>query len=156
MARNAYQLLHEWNTVPGTKADGAFDAGAFSSWLAETKRIATDTGHLEIATSQLGQVLPYAPPDADGLWIDRIVAEALNAKDSKGMRSGFTCELFNQRGVHGFTSGKAERELAQKNREKAEALDARGYSRFATAMREFAERYERDAEREESRDPHGD
>ena len=156
LARNAYQLLHEWNTVPGTKADGAFDAGAFSSWLAETKRIATDTGHLEIATSQLGQVLPYAPPDADGLWIDRIVAEALNAKDSKGMRSGFTCELFNQRGVHGFTAGREERELAQSNRDKAEALDARGYSRFATAMREFAERYEKDAEREASRDPHED
>ena len=53
------------------------------------------------------------------------------------MRSGFTIELFNQRCVHGFTAGREERELAQRKREKAEALETAGYSRFATAMREF-------------------
>jgi hypothetical protein len=156
MARNAYKLLDEWRTVPGMKDDGSFDAASFSSWLVKMKQMTDETGHLEIATSQLGQVLPYSPADADGLWIHHIVAEALNAKDAKRMRSGFTMELFNQRGVHGFTAGKEERALAKRNREKADALDARGYSRFATAMREFAERYERAAEREESRDPYSD
>lgn len=70
--------------------------------------------------------------------------------------SGFTTELFNQRGVHGFTYGKEEWELAAKNREKAQALDAKGFTRFGTAMREFAEQYDRQAEREEKRDPFED
>jgi hypothetical protein len=88
------------------------------------------------------------------LWIHHIVAQALNAKDAKTMRSGFTTELFNQRGAHVFTVGREELELARINREKAEALEAKRYSRFATAMREFAEGYERDAKREASRDPY--
>lgn len=68
------------------------------------------------------------------------------------MRSGFTTELFNQRGVYNFTHGQEERELAKQNREKAEVLDTRGFTRFATAMREFAEQYNREAELEEKRD----
>ena len=44
-----------------------------------------------------------------------------------------------------------EMELAKQNRDKAEALDAKGFTRFATAMREFAEQYNRQAEREEKR-----
>jgi hypothetical protein len=49
-----------------------------------------------------------------------------------------------------------ERKLAQQNRERADALDDKGYSRFATGMRELAARYERDAEREAKRDPYRD
>jgi hypothetical protein len=84
------------------------------------------------------------------------IAEALNAKDAAEMRSGFTCKLMNMRGVHGFSAGKEEREIAAGYRKKAEELEQRGYSRFATAMRELAEHYERDAKREAARDPYGD
>ena len=72
------------------------------------------------------------------------------------MRSGFTTELFNQREAHFFTAGEEELELAQKYRGKAESLETKGFSRFATAMREFARGYERDAEREANRDPYND
>jgi hypothetical protein len=154
LARKAYRLLSEWKTPPGIQSDGSFDPDSFTAWLAETKRIAKETGHLDIALSQLGHVLPHVPKDEDGLWIHHIVAQALNAKDAKTMRSGFTTELFNQRGAHVFTVGREELELARINREKAEALEAKRYSRFATAMREFAEGYERDAKREASRDPY--
>ncbi len=156
LAQNAYKLLSGWKTPPGIKSDGSFDSDSFTAWLAETKRIATETGHLEIALSQLGHVLTHAPKDEDGLWIHNVVAQVLNEKDAKTMRSGFITELFDQRGVHSFTAGKEERELARINRERAEALEAKRYSRFATAMREFAESYERDAEREASRDSYGE
>ena len=156
LIQNAYKLLSEWKTPPGIQPDESFDPDSFTAWLAETKRIATETGHIDTALSQLGHVLTYVPNDANGLWIHHIVSEALNAKDAKTMRSGFTTELFNQRGVYEFTAGREERELARINREKAEALEANGYSRFATAMREFAERYEREAERKASRDPYED
>ena len=104
----------------------------------------------------IGQVLPHVPPDADGLWIQCPVAEALNAKDAAEMRSGFTCKLMNMRGVHGFSAEKEEREIASGYRKKAEALEQHSFSRFATAMRELAEHYERDAEHEAARDPYGD
>lgn len=156
LAKNAYKLLTEWKRCPGTQDDGTFSAEAFNAWLYEARKLTEESGHGEVAQIQLGHVLTCAPPDPDGLWIHNAVATALNARDTGEMRSGFTTQLFNNRGVHGFTHGKEERELGRNNREKAELLDSKGYTRFATAMREFAEQYERQAEREAKRDPYQD
>lgn len=151
LASNAYGLLREWRTCPGQLDEGELDEEKFSAWLTEVRRITAESGHLNISLSQIGHMLIHAPADPDGLWIHKTIAAALNERTSGPMRSGFTTALYNSRGVHGFTAGKEERELAARNREKADALDQGGYSRFATAMREFAESYEREAEREASR-----
>ena len=151
LARNAYRLLTEWRRCPGTVAEDAFDVEIFNDWLAEARRITEETGHWEAAQRQIGRVLTNAPSDPNGLWIHEAVALALSGRDVEAMRRGFTIELFNQRGAHWFTAGKEELELAQCNRNKAEALEAKGFSRLATAMRELASDYERDAEREANR-----
>lgn len=156
VAQNAYRLLGEWRRVPGTNDDGKFEGTAFTKWLAEVRRICEASGHLGIAMDMVGKVLPYAPADPDGLWIHHSVAEALNAKESDEMREGFTCQLFNMRGVHGFTAGQEESALAEQYRKKADALDQKGYQRIAAALREFAKSFERDADRQSKRDPHKD
>ncbi|MGB8475057.1 MAG: hypothetical protein WCE61_13315 [Candidatus Acidiferrum sp.] len=156
IATNAFRLFRAWKTVPGSKPDGEFDDAALASWLNEVQTRTRKSGHYRIAMSQIGEVLPYAPADPNGLWIREAVAHALNAKDAAEMRSGFTCELFNQRGVHGYTAGKEEREFAARYRAQAEALDQNGFHRFATAIRELAKSYERDAEREALHSPFED
>lgn len=156
LAKNAYKLLTEWKRCPGTQGDGSFSAEAFNRWLNEARRMTEESGHAEVAQIQIGHVLTCAPPDPDGLWIHNAVAEALNYRDMGEMRSGFTTQLFNDRGVYGFSHGEEEHKLANENREKAEALDSKGYTRFATAMREFAGQYERQAEREAKRNPFED
>lgn len=156
VARNAYKLLTEWRRCPGTQEDGAFGLEAFNDWINEARRITEETGHSEVAQIQIGHVLAYALADPSGLWIHEAVATVLNYRENDNMRTGFKTELYNQSGVHEFTYGKEERELAKRNREKADALDAKGFTRFATAMREFAEQYNREAEREEKRDPFED
>lgn len=156
IATNAYRLLRGWRTPPGFTAANSFDGTTFVKWLDEVRAITAESGHLRVAMSQVGQVLPYVPADADGLWIHHSVAEVLNSKDAADMRSGFTCQLVNARGVFTFTHGRQEREIAAGYRTKAEALEGRGYARFATAMRELAENYEHDAEREVNRNPYGD
>jgi len=153
LARNAYRLLTEWKRCPGTKDDGSFSIDEFNNWLNEARRLTEESGHTEVAQIQIGHVLTCAPPDPNGLWIHNTVASALNFRDTTEMRSGYTTQLFNDRGVHGFTHGKEERILARENREKAEVLDSKGYTRFASAMREFADQYEREAEHEEQRSP---
>lgn len=156
LATNAYKLLMEWRRCPGMRDDGSFSAEAFDLWLNEARRLTEESGHAEVAQIQIGHVLTCAPSDPDGLWIHHAVAAALNFRDTGDMRAGFTTQLFNDRGVYGFTHGEEERKLASDNRKRAEALDSKGYARFATAMREFAERYERQAERESKRDPFED
>jgi hypothetical protein len=156
IAQNAYRLLSAWKTVPGTSSKGSFDDNAFTQWITEVKKLTIASGHFDVAMSQIGQVLPYSPADQNGLWIHHSVAKMLNNKDAERMRSGFTMELFNRRGVHGFSAGKEERQIAASNREKAEVLEHHGYHRFANAMLEFAKSYEREADRESKRDPYED
>ena len=148
IAAHAYRLLHEWSVPPGTLADGSFSPDAFETWLGETKETCEKTGHVEVAMSQLGQVLIYTPPDPDGLWIHKAVAEALNAKDAEEMRRGFHTGVFNSRGVVWVDpSGKPEDELAAQYNAKADEVEAEGYHRFAVTMRSLAETYAREAER---------
>ena len=85
--------------------------------------------------------------------INRAAAAALNAQDADDMRDGFRTELFNSRGVHGFTSGEAERALAENYRVQAAEVERDGFHRLATTLRDLAASYERQSERESVRDP---
>jgi hypothetical protein len=156
IATNAYRLLSEWRTPPGCHTDGTYDGDALSRWLDAVKKACSETGHLEVAMTMLGHSLIYVPAEPDGLWIHRAAAAALNAKDAGDMRDGFRTELFNSRGVHGFSAGREEYELARKYRAQAESVEGAGFHRLATTLRELAESYERDAQRQLSRDPFED
>jgi len=153
IAANAYRLLHNWRTPPGSQKDGTYDGDALTAWLEHVKAVCTETGHLEIALTMVGHVLIHTPPDPGGLWIHHSAAAALNARDASDMRDGFQTALFNSRGVHAFTAGREERELAAKYRRQADEVESRGYHRLANALRKLAASYELDAEREASRHP---
>jgi hypothetical protein len=156
IATNAYRLLHTWRIPPGTRRDSSFDSVALTKWLERARAICTESGHLEIAMTMVGHVLAYAPPDPGGLWMHQAAAEALNARDAGDMRDGFRTELFNSRGVHWFTAGKEEADLAAKYRSMADQIESGGYHRLATALRELATSYRRYADHEASRDPYDD
>jgi hypothetical protein len=147
IATNAYRLLMEWKTPPGSQGDGTFDENALTTWLDKVKEICTESGHLKIAMQQVGEVLFYSPADPDGLWIHIAVAKILNARDAGELRRGFELEIINSRGVHFVDpEGKPERELARTYRARADEVELRGYQRLATTLREVADSYDREAE----------
>lgn len=148
IAANAYRLLREWRTPPGSQKDGAFSGDKLADWLGKAKASCAKAGHLGIALEMIGHVLAYTPPDPDGLWIHHSAASALNDKDAKNMRNGFWTELLNSRGAYWGTGGRAERELAANYRKKAEELEAHGYHRLASSVKRLASSYEHEAERE--------
>lgn len=80
----------------------------------------------------------------------------MDAADMEDMRRGFTLALYNSRGVHSFTSGKAELELAEGYEVKAAAVEDAGFHRVAEALRQLADGYRREAEREARTDPFED
>jgi hypothetical protein len=51
---------------------------------------------------------------------------------------------------------RSDKDIAAGYHKKADALEEKGYHRFATAIRELAKGYEQDAERESRRDPFED
>jgi hypothetical protein len=148
MAQNAYHLLRAWRIPPGLQTDGGFDGNHFKQWLKSTKELCLESGHLEVAFSHIGNVLVHCPPDSDGLWIHRTVAEVLNGKDVEKMRNGFQMGVYNSRGVHWVDStAKPELELAANYRQKAEAIENAGYQRFAVTLRGLVDSYMREAQR---------
>ncbi len=148
IATNAWRLLHEWKTPPGTQKDGTFNEERFTEWLQRVKEVCTESGHLEVALINIGEVLIHTPPDSDGLWIHGAVAAALNDREADDMRAGFRTGIYNSRGVHWVDpTGKPERELAEQYRSKAEEIENAGFQRFAVTLRGLADDYDREAER---------
>ncbi len=148
IAENAWRLLHEWRTPPGAQDDGSLSKEAFDPWLAQVKEACAASGHLEIALIHVGQVLFHCSAEPEGLWINRIAANALNAVDADDMRRGFSTEAYNSRGAHWVDpTGAPELALAQEYRQKANEVENAGYQRFAATLRQMADSYERDAER---------
>lgn len=156
IATNAYRLLSNWQTPPGFQSDEIYDGPALNQWLDAVKAECTATGHYEIAMTMLGHSLIHVPADPDGLWIHRAAAAALNQKGAAAMRDGFRTELFNSRGVHGFTSGAAERRIATKYHAQADDVESAGFHRVAITLRELADDYNRQADRESKRSPFDD
>lgn len=148
MATNAWRLLHEWKTPPGTQQDGTFSEERFAEWLQRVKEACTESGHLEVALINIGEVLIHSRPDPDGLWIRRAVAAALNDRKADDMRDGYRTATYNSRGAHFVDpTGKPERGLAEQFRSKAEEVENAGFHRFAVTLRDLADGYDREAER---------
>jgi hypothetical protein len=152
IATNAYRLLDHWRTPPGIREDGTYNGDSLNEWLKYVKASCTKSGHLEIALTMVGNVLIHTPSDPDGLWIHQSAAAALNARDASRIREGFKNELFNSRGTYTFTSGREERQIAEKYRKQADEVETYGYHRLAISLRQLASVYDTQAEREATRD----
>lgn len=147
LAGQAYRLLMSWRRPPGLKDDGNFDENVFSDWISTVVEKSEESGHIEVALIQAGEVLVFTPEDPSGLWINRSVAETLNEQSFSDLRRGFSTGVFNSRGVHSIDpQGKPELELANNYAEKAKAVDRIGLQRLATTLRDIAEDYTRQAE----------
>jgi hypothetical protein len=152
IATNGYRLLQRWKTLPGSHEGQPFKGEALNDWLAVVKTSCAESGHLEVALQRVGNVLFYSPPDPDGLWLHHSVACVLNARDADDIRTGFQTEIFNSRGAFFVDpQGRPERELAKKYRGQADEVEIHGYHRLATALREVAASYDRQAERQASK-----
>lgn len=137
------RLLWHWEYPPGLQLDSSFDEKHFKSWLSRVRELCEESGHLDIALARIGHVLVYAPPEPTGLWLPHSVAEALNQPDSGPMRESFRIELFNSRGVHGYSGGHDESSLAELYDARAKAIGQ--YTRLAAELRKLAEEYRQEA-----------
>src|SRR5688572_19870310 len=104
----------------------------------------------------IGKTLMYPPAGLIEMLNLPVVAKTLDAPEHEHMRRGLGIELFNSRGVHSFSGGKEELELAREFRGHATNYDLAVYPRIAATLRSLAEGYEREAERDARRDPYRD
>jgi hypothetical protein len=151
-----FPLLHNWNTPPGTTKEQKLDETAFAKWFAEVRNRCEASGHWAIAQQMIGKTLIFPPAGLEQMLNLPVVAKTADARENEHVRRGLRMELFNSRGVHGFSRGKDELKLAASFRERADQYDLATYPQIAGTLRSLAESYERDAERDAKRDPYSD
>jgi hypothetical protein len=146
-AANAYRLLSEWRSVPGTFEDGSVDRAALEAWVIDVRSALSESEHLDVADAHIGHVLAYGPPDADGTRPCEPIRALLETLQSEALEDGLRVELYNSRGSTSrgvFDGGNRERALAASYAAQAQDLADR-WPRSATVLRRLAESYEREA-----------
>ena len=151
-AGHVFQLLYRWQTPPGT-SDDKLDEQAFERWIKKVEELCKSSGHWPIAQQLIGTALVYAPAGLDGLLRYPKAAYRLDQPDADEMRRGFSTGLFNLRGVHGYSAGKEEMELATRFHDYAEKFEQAGFINIAATLRGLSESYKREAEYEAKHNP---
>ena len=146
-ALSAYNLLHKWRVVPGF-TNNKKDEDFLKKWITEVQKKADNVKRLSVANLIIGHVLFYSPADSSGLWINKTVAEILNKIENLRMRDGFHTEAINSRGAYSIDyTGKAELEIANRWKSKADALKENGFYELSTTLMDLYGFYINESER---------
>ncbi|MBK5246985.1 MAG: ATP-binding protein [Peptostreptococcaceae bacterium] len=146
LATHAWNILNDWNCMPGIKEDNTIDEKEMNNWIKGVQDISRKEDRYEVAMQQLGHVAFYSPKSPSGFFIDESVAEMLEERDSKHQRSGYEIEAYNSRGVHCINpNGSEELALATLWDQKADEAEKRSYFIFAKTLRNIADSYRRES-----------
>ena len=143
VAGQAWRLLHEWHTVPGTTESGSVDRDALFAWLTEARALLQASDRKDVGELQIGEVLAHAPTDGDGVFPTDAVRDALEAAPDEHLGRGFAIGVFNKRGVtsRGLTEGgEQEYQLARQFHDWASAV-GETHPRTAVILRSIADSY---------------
>ena len=144
-ALGAYKLLENLSRIPGRDQDGNLVAEAIVKWVTTVRAGCKELARGDVCDLALGKLFSAAPIGEDGIWPCRPVREALERVATEHMERGITTGLYNARGVHWRGEGGGqERELADKYRKWAQALDYT-HPRVAKILNHMAETYEQEA-----------
>jgi addiction module HigA family antidote len=143
-ARLAWDLLSQWDSVPGAGQDGRIDTDELKSWFVRARAACAAKGRSRIGDIQIGRMLAHAAPDADGIWPPGPVRDLIEDAESRHLESGLHSGRISQRGVYTKSpsdGGRPERELAKRYRNGAKAVNAQ-WQRTARLLNALAETYE--------------
>jgi hypothetical protein len=149
-ARLASELLRTWRTPPGL-AGAVIDAKHLTEWVTEARHRLAAANRAVVGDILIGELLSGAPAGADGAWPAEPVRDLIEQLRSDHVLRGLRTGRYNQRGVvtkGPLTGGGLERAIVSQYEADAATVAAK-WPRTAAFLRNFAESYARDAERED-------
>jgi hypothetical protein len=154
-AIHGYRLLTNWDRIPGTQSDRSIDEEQLLRWLESARSLCRESGNLEFADSQIGEMLARWPPpqNEDTMWPCEEICDAIEEANSDDLDDGFPVGVLNSRGAtwrSPLDGGDLERKERDKYRRWAELCDI-DWPRTAASLRRVADSYESYAQREDSR-----
>jgi transcriptional regulator with XRE-family HTH domain len=151
LASRAYQVLHQWDHIPGADDNGAIDAEALDTWMKAARDLCRSRGREEAGDRQIGDILSAAAGKGIAAWPPKPIREALERYRSAPLERGFELGVYNRHGVTvraPLDGGGQERDWAEYFRAQARAF-AVDWERTSDLMDRLAEHYEADAKRQD-------
>jgi hypothetical protein len=149
--RQSYKVLKGFTRVPGF-GDSEASLSNLTDWIDRMRQLAVEHDRRVSTDLTLGNILAHSPDDdLDGGWPHRFVRDQIERLSSTDVERGLQTERFNMRGVtaRGMRDGGTlERELAADYRRWAGITER--WPRTSALLSRIAERWDRDAEREDS------
>ncbi len=147
-ATQAYRLLDSWEKpIPGQTEKG-IDPTVLADWVILVRQLSKKLGRVEVADTQIGQMLAHAPQDKDGIWPPFAVRELLERVKSEDLERGLHIGVINCRGATCRSVGEGgaqERVLSAKYKSFAQADALIKYPRTIALLNQIADDYESQA-----------
>lgn len=148
-ASQCYKLLESIELVPG-RENGIVDAQRLIRWIDQARASLIKLAREDVGDQMIGKMLAKAPPADDGVWPSLPVRDALEQVANEHIGRGLEIAVRNARGAHWRgEGGSQERELAEKYRDWAQAMEYT-HPRVAAILREIERSYLREAEWEDN------
>jgi len=146
VASRASNLLHRFQHLPGTDADGTVDLTALLNWVAEVRGLCEEHDRVADGDQMIGLLLSRIDPvPEDGAWPRAEVCEVLDRTATKDIGVGFCIGVHNARGVRdGAEDGDPERRISAKFGRLA-SEQAFDYPFVAGLLEEIASSYDQEA-----------
>ncbi|RUX33566.1 addiction module antidote protein, HigA family [Mesorhizobium sp. M2A.F.Ca.ET.042.01.1.1] len=149
-AERGYKLLDALERIPGQDEPEERQAGKLAAWVKTVRDACAELGRGDIADICLGKLLSSAPVGSDGVWPCEPVRQLMEDIQSERISEGAHTGLYNARGVvWRGEGGNQERELAEKYRRWATALQYSHPFVASTLLMGMVRTYEHEASRED-------
>ncbi len=149
-AEAAFNLLRTVSVLPGSTGP-EIDLGKLNKWVDQARDQLSQVGRREVGDVQIGEYLARCKEGIDGIWPHEAVRAVIERARSAELDRGILISRLNSRGMTSrlpFDGGRQEGALAAKYEDDAHKLELT-YTRTASILRNLADDYEREAERED-------
>lgn len=152
IAQRAYCFLEAIERIPGQdKVTKEEQREELMEWVTRVRRCCAELGRERIADECIGKLFSHAPVGEDGVWPGEAVRDVMDDLRSEDISIGAYRGLYNARGVHWRKEGgDQERELANKYRTWADALQFTHPFVSSTVLMPLVNTYEREAEQHDA------
>jgi hypothetical protein len=143
VARQAFDLLEEWDQVPGDTG-GKIEGAVLDAWVTRARSLCADAGLSVYGDLYIGHSFAHSLPGPDEVWPPVPIRDAIERIRSPKLEQGIITGRLNMRGVTTRASdegGEQERALAQQYQRMATAT-ASEWPRTTDMLEQLASRFE--------------
>ena len=152
LATSCYSFLEALERIPGlNEATKKEQQEKLAQWVKAVRKLSDEFDRLEVADECLGNLFSHAPVGEDGVWPNEATRNVIENLRSESISWGACIGLFNSRGAHFRGEGGAqERELANKYRVWADALQFTHPFVSTSLLMSMVRTYEQEAQKQDT------